>query len=149
MFSGGPGTVIDAVAWLPVPPLVEVTLPVVLTLVPPPATALTVTVTVQLAEGANVPPLRLKLWGLTVAVPPQVLVAPLGTSTFSPKGMLSVTATPVSVTAGFGLLMVSVKLVVEPTASVVTPNALVIDGGATTVIEAFEVLPGPPWVDVT
>src|SRR5438445_6199861 len=45
--------------------------------------------------------------------------------------------------------MVKLKLVVPPSANLAPPNALMITGGATTVIEAFEVLPVPPSVEVT
>src|SRR6266849_1444009 len=45
--------------------------------------------------------------------------------------------------------MVKVKLVVPLSGMLAAPNALMITGGATTVIEALEVLPVPPSVDVT
>src|SRR5262245_28224703 len=45
--------------------------------------------------------------------------------------------------------MVKVKLVEPFTGMPAAPKALMITGGATTVIEAFEVLPVPPSVEVT
>src|SRR2546427_2312651 len=45
--------------------------------------------------------------------------------------------------------MVKPKLVVPPSAILPPPNALMITGGATTVIAALEVLPVPPLVELT
>src|SRR5215831_16063399 len=45
--------------------------------------------------------------------------------------------------------MVKVRLVEPPTAMPAAPKALMITGGATTVMEAFEVLPVPPSVELT
>src|SRR5947209_5830131 len=45
--------------------------------------------------------------------------------------------------------MVKPKLVVPPSAILAPPNALMITGGATTVIAALEVLPVPPLVELT
>ena len=45
--------------------------------------------------------------------------------------------------------MVKVKLVEPPSGMLAAPNALMITGGATTVIEVLDVLPGPPSVEVT
>src|SRR5258708_26247117 len=45
--------------------------------------------------------------------------------------------------------MVKVKLVEPFSGTLAAPKALMITGGATTVIGAFEVLPVPPSVDVT
>src|SRR5258708_27483965 len=85
-----------------------------------------------------------------VAVPPQVLVSPLGVATTSPAGRLSVNATPASATAlAGGLVMVKVSEVVPFSGIPDAPNALTIDGGATTSILADAVPPVPPSVDVT
>src|SRR5712691_11066856 len=45
--------------------------------------------------------------------------------------------------------MVKLRLVVPPSAIEAAPNALLSVGGAITVIEALEVLPAPPSVEVT
>src|SRR5262249_43098467 len=45
--------------------------------------------------------------------------------------------------------MVKVKVVEPFTGKLPTPNALMITGGATTVMESFDVLPLPPSVEVT
>jgi hypothetical protein len=148
---GGVATDRFAVAVLPVPPFVDVTLPVVLTKFPD-AVPVTFTVTVQLLLAAMVPPVSEMLPepATAVAVPPQVLVSPLGVATTSPAGKVSVNATPVSATAlAPGLVMVKVKDVVPFSGIAAAPKALAIDGGATTLIEADAVPPVPPSVDVT
>jgi len=75
----------------------------------------------------------------------------------NPVGKSSVNRTPVSVTGSgtfggmFGLVSVNVKVVLLPAARFATPNVLMIVGlmGPTTHTEAGEVLPGPPFADVT
>jgi len=118
---------------LPVPPLVEVTAPVVLTLFPE-VVVVTFKLTAQEPLAAILPPVRLTLPvpAVAVAVPPKVLVRPDGVATTSPLGKVSVTATPLKAVAPFGSVMVKVKLVVPPTTTLAAPNALLIDGGATT-----------------
>jgi hypothetical protein len=49
---------------------------------------------------------------------------PEGFATTNPEGKLSVTATPLNAVVEFGLVMVSVKLVIPPTGMLVAPNAL-------------------------
>jgi hypothetical protein len=92
---GGEATERLAVAVLPVPPFVEETLPVVLMKLPA-VEPVTLTPTVHEDAVAIVPPVRLiePDPAIAVAVPPQVLVRPLGVATTRPAGKLSVKATP-------------------------------------------------------
>jgi len=147
----GVSTVIDAEAVLPVPPFVEVTLPDVLFFIPA-VVPLTFTTSVQLLLVAIVPPVSdtLPEPGTAVAVPPQVLLSPFGVAATSPAGRLSLNATPARLTVlAAGLMMVKVSEVVPFREMLAAPNALLMTGGATTVIESLDVLPIPPSFDVT
>src|SRR5258708_19998799 len=85
-----------------------------------------------------------------VAVPPQVFESALGVATTSPVGRVSVKATPVSATVlAAGLVMVKVREVVPFSGMVAAPNALAIDGGATTMTLAEPVPTAPPSVAAT
>src|SRR5258707_13091697 len=85
-----------------------------------------------------------------VAVPPQVLVSPLGVATTNPAGRLSVNATPVSaMVLAAGLVMVKVSEVEPFSGMLAAPNALVMVGGVATVRFAVAVLPVPPLVEET
>src|SRR5262249_11415405 len=131
----------------PVPPLVDVTAPVVLFLTPAVAP---VTVTVKLhvpLDAMDAPVSVIVLGFVVVRVPPQVAVGP-EVATVNPAGSVSVNPTPVNPTVEFGLVIVKVRLVVPPSGIFGTPNALLIIGGATTVIDALAVPPVPPSVDV-
>src|SRR5580658_4777875 len=87
---------------------------------------------------------------VAVTVPPQLLISPLGVPTSRPVGRVSVNATPFSTTVlAAGSPRVKVSVVVPFTAIVVGLNALVIEGGATTVRLAEAVPPVPPCVEVT
>jgi len=148
---GGVATARFAVAVLPVPPFVEVTLPVVFVKFPD-AVPVTLTWTAQLLPVAMVPPVRVMLPepATAVAVPPHVLVVPLGVATTIPAGNVSVKATPVSATAlAAGFVTVKVREVVPFKGIAATPKALAIAGGAATLIDAEAVPPVPPSVDVT
>ena len=147
---GGLATVRTAVAVLPVPPFVDETLLVVLTLVPD-EMAVTLTVTVQLLLTAMVPADNVTLPEPAVAVtePPQALVNAFGVATTSPAGRLSVNAMPLSATLLLGLVIVRVRLVVPFKGMVPAPNDLAIDGGVTTMTLADAVPPGPLSVAVT
>ena len=148
---GGVATVRFAVAVLPVPPLVEETAPEVLVKFPE-AVPVTLTTKVQLLLTAIVPPVSEMLPdpATAVAVPPQVLLSPLGVATTIPAGNVSVNATPVSATVlAAGFVMVKVSEVVPFNGIAVAPKALAIDGGATTLMLAEAVPPVPPSVDVT
>jgi len=148
--DGGATTLIEAEAVPPVPPSVEVTLPVVLFCVPA-AMPVTFTENAQELLAAIVPPVRLITLVACVAVivpPPQVPVRPLGVATTRPAGSVSLKATPVSAVV---LLFWMVKLrLVEPFSGIeAAPKALMITGGPTTVIDALDVLPVPASVEVT
>jgi hypothetical protein len=135
----------------PVPPSVEVTLPVVLFLVPA-VVPVTLTENVQEEEAAIVPPLRLKVPVPAVAaiVPlPQVPVRPFGVDTTKPAGNVSVKATPVNATVVFGFVTVKLSEVEPLSGMLAAPKALEIVGGPTTVMLALEVLPVPPFVELT
>jgi hypothetical protein len=144
--------VIVAVAVLPVPPLVELTGPVVLVKTPA-VVGLTLTVIRHDALAAIDPPVRVTvpLPAVAVAVPPQLLLSPFGIATGRPAGSASVNATPVSAVEALGLVMVNDSEVVPPTTIDAAPNALLMLGGdrALTVMLAVVVLPVPPLVEVT
>jgi hypothetical protein len=139
----------------PVPPFAEVIAPVVL-LASPAAVPVTFTVKVHEALCATVPPERLitPVPAAAVTVPLQVLVTPgTAATTRVPVvlGSVSLNATPVRSPAAvvFGLLIVKVTVVVPFNGMLAAPKALEIVGGATTVIEAFAVLPVPAVVSLT
>jgi hypothetical protein len=149
--AGGAVTITEAEAVPPVPPSVDVTLPVVLFFAPAEA-PVTLTEKLQLPEAARVAVARLTTFvpATAVIVPaPQVPVSPFGVDTTSPAGSVSVKATPLRVVDV--LLFCTVKLSdVEPLRGIpAAPKALTRAGGATTVIDAFEVLPVPLSVAVT
>jgi hypothetical protein len=149
--EGGATTLIEAEAVPPVPPSVEVTGPVVLFCVPA-AIPVTLTENVQLALAARVAPLRLMVFVPCVAVivpPPQEPVRPFGVEMTSPAGSVSLKPTPVNAVVVLGFVTVKLKLVVPFNGMLAAPNAFVRVGAATTVMEAFEVLPVPPSVEVT
>ncbi len=148
--DGGASTLMLAEAVPPVPPSVEVTLPVVLFCVPA-AIPVTFTENVQELLAAIVPPLRLITFVPAVAVivpPPQVPLRPFGVEITSPAGSVSVKPTPVDAVV-FGFWMVKLKLVEPFSGMLAAPNALIMTGAPTTVMEAFDVLPVPPSVEVT
>lgn len=131
LIEGGATTVTDALAVFPVPPFVEVTVPVVLFFTPAVA-PVTVTLKVQLPLAAIVPPLNaITLGAVTVRVPPHCAEVEL--VTVSPVGKVSVNATPVSIVPVFGFVMVKSSVVVPFRGMVAAPKDLLIEGGATTV----------------
>src|SRR5262249_45538374 len=149
--DGGATTAMLAEAVPPVPPSVDVTAPVVLFCCPA-AVPVTFTLNVQEAVTARLAPDRLITLVFCVAVivpPPQVPVRPFGVEIIKPAGKVSLKATPVSVVVVFGLVRVKLSDVVPFNGMLAAPNALAIVGGAITVIEAFEVLPVPPFVELT
>ena len=148
--TGGVNTMRDADADRPVPPSVDVTLLVVLFLVPG-VVPVTFTANVQDPLAASVPPVRATLLPPAVAVivpVPHEPVSPLGVETTRPDGKLSLKATPLRLCAVFGLLMVKLSEVDAVGAMLAAPKALVIAGGPTTMIAALAILPGPPSFDV-
>src|SRR5258708_29325777 len=99
--AGGATTAIEAQAVSPVPPSVDVTLPVVLFCAPA-AMPVTFTANVHDVLAAKLAPVRLITLVACVAVivpPPQLPVRPLGVETTKPAGNVSVKPTPVSVCA--------------------------------------------------
>jgi len=149
--DGGPTTLIEAEAVPPVPPSTEVTLPVVLFCVPA-AIPVTFTENVQELLAAIVPPLRLITFVPAVAVivpAPHVPVRPFGVETTRPVGSVSLKATPLSAVVVLLFWMVKLRLVEPFSGMLAAPNALIMTGGPVTVIEAFDVLPVPPSVEVT
>ena len=136
----------------PVPPLVELTAPVVLVTVPD-CVPVTFTTIVQVVPGvAILPPVRLMLVELAAAVtvPPQVLLTPGVDATCSPFVSVSLNAIPFSdVVFTAGLVMVKVTVVVALVGMLVAPKALEIVGGATILMRAvLLVVPVPPFVEV-
>src|SRR6478609_5963882 len=81
--------------------------------------------------------------------PPQEPVRPLGVEITRPAGSVSLKPTPVSVVPVLLFWMVKVSEVEPFSGMLAAPNALMITGGPTTVIEAFDVLPVPASVEVT
>src|SRR5712692_1043501 len=150
MVRSGASTVRVAEAVFPVPPLVEVTGSLVLFLTPA-VVAVTLTASVQEAPAATVAPVRLRvvLPAAGAKAPPQVLLAPGTAATCRPDGSVSLKPTPVSATVVFGFVMVNVRVAEPPSRMVEGANALLILGGATTVMLAEAVLPVPPFAEVT
>ncbi len=151
LIEGGASTLTEAVALVPVPPSVDVTFPVVLFSSPAPI-PVTFTAKVQELLAAIVPLLRLITFvpGVAVIVPlPQEPVRPFGLAMTRPAGIVSVKATPVIEVPLLAFWRVKVRLVEPFSGILAAPNVFAIRGGPTTVIEALEVLPVPPSVDVT
>src|SRR5262249_55211541 len=146
--DGGAITVRLAVAVLPVPPSLEVTLPVVL-MKAPGAPPVTVTLNWHVPLAATVAPLKeIPVGDVVVRGPPHTVEELL--ATVSPGGGVSVTPTPVKgIVLGAGLVIVNCSDVVAFCAIVVGLNALAMDGGAITVTVSVAVLPVPPLVEVT
>jgi hypothetical protein len=149
--DGGETTLTLADAVPPVPPSVEVTLPVVLFFVPA-AVPVTLTAKVHDVLPARVAPVRLTKFAPAAEVivpPPQLPVKPFGVATTNPAGNVSVNPTPVRVDVALLFWIVNVSEVVPFRGTLAAPNALIITGGATTVMLAFVVFPVPPSIDVT
>src|SRR5437660_6436005 len=151
---GGLATINVAVLLVaPVPPLVELTAPVVLVTVPD-CVPVTFTTIVQVAPGvAMLPPVRLMLVELAAAVtvPPQLLVTPGVDATCNPLVNVSLNAIPLSaLVLPAGLVMVKVAVVVPFSVIFAAPNALLIVGGATTfTVAVLLVAPVPPAVELS
>ena len=149
--DGGATTLILAEPVPPVPPSVEVTLPVVL-VCKPAVIPVTFTEKVQEAFAAMVPPDKLitPVPAVAVMVPaPQEPVRPFGVEITKPAGRVSLKATPVSATVALGFVMVKLSDVEPFSGMLAAPNAFAIVGGATTVIDALEVFPVPAAVSAT
>ena len=136
------------VAVLPVPPLVELTAPVVVVYEPAVA-PVTVTGTGRLPAADTEAPVRVMvLPPVIVSVPPPTLELPL--AAVKPLGSVSVKATPLSEVPEFELVMVKVRVVVPFTATDVGLNEAAIEGADTTMrVLEVAVLPVPPLVELT
>ena len=139
----GVATLRLALAVLPVPPLVEVTLPVVFVYWPE-AAPVTVTENWHWLFAATVAPeSAIPVGAVVVSVPPQTVADAF--ATVRPVGNVSVKATPVSELAfAAGLVMVNVSDVVAFSAMLLGLKAFAIEGGAATFNEAEAVPPVPP-----
>src|SRR5260370_1298156 len=130
----------------PVPPLVELTVPVVFDTVPATVPVTFTTIVHVLPGVAMVPPARLMVVVLAAAVtaPPQLLVTPGVLATCRPLVSVSLKAMPFSaVVLAAGLVMVKVRVVVPFSGIEAAPKALLMVGGATTAMVALAVLPFP------
>ncbi len=148
---GGTSTAKVAEAVPPVPPLVEVTAPVVLFLAPE-LVAVTLIEAAQEPLAATVPPVRLIVVApaAPVKVAPQLLVRFGVLATCMPAGNVSLTAIPVSVTVfPAGLVIVSVSVDVPFTGMLVGLKALVMVGATSTAKLADAVFPVPPFAELT
>src|SRR5262249_11499198 len=145
---GGLATVKLAVAVLPVPPLVEVTAPVVLVYCPE-AVPVTVTENWHWLLVAMVAPVRaMPVGAVVVNVPPHTVAAAF--ATVRPARNVSVKPTPVKgSTFAAGLVIVKVSEVVAFTVMFDGLKSLAIEGGASTLMLAEAVPPVPPSVEVT
>jgi hypothetical protein len=95
----------------------------------PAVAPVTVTVIVQLAPPASVPPVNVgRLPPVIARLPPHVAVVPLGA--VNPASRVSVKANPVSATVAFGFVRVRSRLVVPPSAIDAAPKDFAIVGGA-------------------
>src|SRR5258708_4449753 len=154
VIAGGLATVSVAVLLVaPVPPLVELTAPVVLLTVPD-CVPVTFTTIVPVEPGVamfTMERLMLFVFAVAFTVPPQLFVSPGVDATCNPLVSVSLNAIPVSALVLLaGLVMVNVTVVVPFSAMFAAPNALLIVGGATTVKTAvLLVVPVPPSVEVT
>jgi hypothetical protein len=149
--TGGATTMRLAEAVPPVPPSVDVTAPVVL-LFCPAEVPVTFTEKVHEVLWARVAPVRLitLVPCAPVIVPaPHAPVCPLGVEITSPAGNVSLKPTPDSVWVALLFWIVKLKLVEPFKGILAAPNALMITGGARTVMLAFDVLPVPAFVEVT
>jgi hypothetical protein len=148
--DGGATTVSEALAVLPVPPSIEVTL--TLLFLAPAVVPVTFRLKLQDAPAPSVPPDKLTEDDPARAVPApvQVVVSALGVATTSPAGRLSVKATPVSAIAFSAVFeTVKLKLVLPFRGMLAAPKLLVMLGGVPTVRLAVAVLPVPPLFDDT
>jgi hypothetical protein len=142
------------VAVLPVPPLVDVTFPLVLVFVPFLSTVI-VTFTVQIPLTPMVPFENVieeaPAVGAKVGVPQPLVLALGGLATYIFPGKESVNATPFSVVVVFtaGLMIMKVSTLEPPLVMLVGLKPLLMTGGAITVKVALAVLPVPPFVEVT
>src|SRR5438445_311560 len=133
LIIGPPTTVIPAEAVPPVPPLLDVTFPVVLVYTPA-VVPVTGTLNVHGTPGATEAPARemFRVAAVAVSVPLHVRVVESATS--NPTRKVSLKATPLSVVSVFGLLIVNIKVDVPPCGIEVGLNDLLITGALITAV---------------
>ena len=153
--GGGSVAIILADAVPPVPPSLEVTLPVVLFCCPN-AVPVTLTENVHEFPSPNEASDRVMTLVPEVAaivalpIPPVSPVSPFGVDITSPAGRVSLKPTPVRLAFVFGLPMVKVSEVDPLSGMLAAPNDLLIVGGkGVTVMLAEAVPPVPPSLEVT
>src|SRR5258708_161175 len=149
--DGGASTLMLVEAVPPVPPSVEVTLPVVLFFVP---AVVPVTFTAKVQDVLRVRVARSRWMTFVRGVAFFSPRAPLpaggwGVAPPGPAGRVSLKPMPVSEVVVLLFWMVKVSEVEPFSEMLAAPKALMMTGGATTVIEALEVLPVPPSVEGT
>lgn len=133
LIVGWPTTVVEALDVFPGPPSVEVTWTVLFFNPVVAAETFKETLHVPLAPIVPLDKLAEDVPATAVAAPPQVLFRLLGVATTNPAGRLSINATPVSAVAAFGFVMVKASEVTPFRGTVMAPNALLINGGVTTI----------------
>jgi hypothetical protein len=157
---GGVSTVSVSEAVPPVPPSVELTVPVVFACAP---ALMPVTFTENVhddpapGDAVSVPPDKLTVDGdpggllmVAVIVPLPHEPVTVVEASFTPPGKLSVNATPLSALAVFGLVTVKLNVLLPFSGMLLGLNDLPMVGGATTVTTAVLLaVPVPPSVDVT
>jgi hypothetical protein len=145
MIDGGATTTTDALAVFPVPPSVELTVPVVLVFAPAVA-ARTLTENTHWSPAGSVASaneIELVPAPAVIVPPPHEPVSPFGDATSRPDGKVSLNPTPDSCRP-FEFDRVNVNDVVAPNGIDDAPNAFPIDGGDATTNDALAVLPVPP-----
>src|SRR5262249_31902781 len=125
-----------AIAVLPVPALLDVTLPVVLCLSPT-VWPVTFTLNVQEPPAGIEPPERFTTpkpptVPVVIVPAPQEPVSPLGKGTARPPGRVSLKATQLRAVVAFGLTIVKVSCVVPLSGIAGGLNTLAMEGGPTT-----------------
>ena len=142
LIVGGLATIsVTVLLVVPVPPFVELIVPVVLSLAPE-VVPFTSTLIVHIPLAASVPLARLiELEPATAVTEPPHTPTTLGAAaTCKPATSVSPKAMPFKVVPVFGLLMVNVMVDVPFTPIVVGENALLTVGGATTVTLSLQAL---------
>lgn len=149
---GGATTAMLTEALPPVPPSVEVTLPLVL-LIAPAVVPVTFNENVHEEFVVRLAPLRFTRLVACVAViapAPQLPTRPLGVEMVNPAGSVSLNATPLSPTGlAAGLVMVKLSVVESFSGTLAAPKDSPIVGGAATARLAVAVLPDPPLLELT
>src|SRR2546421_208318 len=99
--------------------------------------------TVSPAGSVSVKPTPVSVAVIVPVQPPGLLLSPFGVEIVSPAGSVSLNPIPFSVVVLLVFPIVNVNDVEPPSGMLPTPKALLIVGGATTVMLALDVLPFP------